>query len=38
VGVTKGLATQRMLALMAEVYGAEGVGFDFTLCIGESSQ
>lgn len=36
VGVTKGLATQRMVGLMAEVYGPERVFFDFVLCIGES--
>jgi trehalose 6-phosphate synthase/phosphatase len=35
VSVTKGMATQRMLGLMAEVYGMEAVHFDFVLCVGE---
>lgn len=35
VGVTKGLATQRMVALMSEMYGMERVSFDFVLCIGK---
>jgi len=34
VSVTKGMSTQRMVGLMAEVYGIEGVAFDFVLCIG----
>jgi len=35
VSVTKGMSTQRMVGLMAEVYGIEGVSFDLVLCIGE---
>jgi hypothetical protein len=35
VGVTKGLAMQRILAVMAEECEAEAVQFDFVLCIGE---
>eukprot|EP00983_Pelagomonas_calceolata_P034843 1091137-Pelagomonas_calceolata.AAC.4 len=34
VSVTKGMSTQRMVGLMAEVYGINGVTFDFVLCIG----
>lgn len=34
MSVTKGMSTQRMVALMAEVYGIEGVSFDMVLCIG----
>jgi len=38
VSVTKGMSTQRMVGLMAEVYGIEGVSFDFVLCIGKVGQ
>lgn len=34
MGVTKGLATQRMVQLMADVYGLDRVQFDFVLAIG----
>ncbi len=37
VGVTKGVAMQRMLALMADVYGLERVNFDFVLCVGKTT-
>lgn len=35
VSVTKGMSTQRMVGLMAEVYSPQGVEFDFVLCVGE---
>jgi len=35
VSVTKGMSTQRMVGLMAEVYSPQGVDFDFVLCVGE---
>ena len=35
MSVTKGMATQRMIGLMAEVYGVDAVHFDFVLCVGE---
>ncbi|KAF5827092.1 glycosyltransferase family 20-domain-containing protein [Dunaliella salina] len=34
VSVTKGMSTQRMIGLMADVYGIDGVTFDFVLCVG----
>lgn len=34
MSVTKGMSTQRMVGLMAEIYGVEGVTFDMVLCIG----
>jgi hypothetical protein len=34
VGVTKGTATARMVALMADVYGPGRTAFDMVLCIG----
>ena len=35
VGITKGLAMQRIIATIAEMYGADKVHFDMVLCIGE---
>lgn len=37
VGVTKGLAMQRLIGLMAETYGPENACFDFVLCIGKQA-
>ncbi len=36
MGVTKGLAMQRLMGLMAKTYGAERATFEFVLCIGET--
>ena len=35
MGITKGLAMQRIIATIAEMYGADKVHFDMVLCIGE---
>lgn len=37
VGVTKGLAMQRILAFMADNFGPEYVAFDFVLCLGKGA-
>ncbi len=37
MGVTKGLAMQRLIALLAAEQGLEAADFDMVLCIGEAS-
>lgn len=34
VGVTKGLALQRLIEYMAQQYGTTSTAFDFALCVG----